>query len=116
MNSDLGYVNGMRRPAPLLWSMPEAILKPRWRPIGKTRSAVLYEIVVIGEGVKRLSPDFRALYPAVPWKRIAGTRDRVVHSFDEIDPQLIWEVAEVHIPRFLLDLDEIEAREQDVNP
>ncbi len=116
MNSDLGYVNGMRQAGAALVEHARRHSQASLEADRKTRSAVLYEIVVIGEGVKRLSPDFRALYPAVPWKRIAGTRDRVVHSFDEIDPQLIWEVAEVHIPRFLLDLDEIEAREQDVNP
>jgi uncharacterized protein with HEPN domain len=116
MNSDLGYVNGMRQAGAALVEHARGHPQASLEADRKTRSAVLYEIVVIGEGVKRLSPDFRALYPAVPWKRIAGTRDRVIHSFDEIDPQLIWEVAEVHIPRFLLDLDEIEAREQDVNP
>ena len=45
----------------------------------KTSSAVLFEIVVQGEGVKRLSPGFRDRHPEVPWSQIAGMRDRLVH-------------------------------------
>jgi uncharacterized protein with HEPN domain len=116
MNSDLGYVNGMRQAAAALVEHARGHSQASLEADRKTRSAVLYEIVVIGEGVKRLSPEFRALYPGVPWKRIAGMRDRVVHSFDGIDPRLVWDVADVHIPRLLLDLGEIEAREQEVNP
>lgn len=116
MNSDLGYVNGMRQAGAALVERARSHSQASLEANRKTQSAVLYGIVVIGECVKRVSLDFIALYPAVRWKRIAGTRDRIVHSFDEIDPQLIWDVEEVHIPRFLLDLDEIEAREQDVKP
>lgn len=38
----------------------------------KTRSAVLYQLTVIGEAVKRLSKEFRAEYPQIPWTLIAG--------------------------------------------
>ena len=43
----------------------------------KTQSAVLHQLLVIGEAVKRLSPEFRAAHPEVPWKLIAGTRDKL---------------------------------------
>ena len=41
----------------------------------KTQSAVLHQLLIIGEAVKRVSPEFRAAHPDVPWKLIAGTRD-----------------------------------------
>jgi len=46
----------------------------------KTWSAVLYQIGVIGEAVKRLSEPFRAAHPSIPWSRIAGMRNRVIHG------------------------------------
>jgi uncharacterized protein with HEPN domain len=77
----------------------------------KTRSAVLYEIVIQGEGVKRLSSDFRDRHPTVPWSQMAGMRDRIVHSFDEIDFDLAWNVARSVAPGLLADLDRSIAQE-----
>lgn len=52
---------------------------------GKTRSAVLYQWTVVGEAVKRLSKEFRAEYPQIPWTFIAGMRDNLIHDYDLID-------------------------------
>jgi len=52
----------------------------------------------------------------VAWKRIAGMRDRVVHSFDEVDLRLIWDVAQSHAPQLILDLGQIEAQEKEQSP
>lgn len=43
----------------------------------KTQSAVLHQLLIVGEAVKRLSADFREAHPDVPWKAIAGTRDNL---------------------------------------
>ncbi len=48
----------------------------------KTRSAVLYQLTVIGEAVKRLSPEFRFAQKQVPWASMAGMRDHLVHAYD----------------------------------
>jgi uncharacterized protein with HEPN domain len=111
MNPDLDFLDVIR----------EAALAPTGHISGhdrvsfgadrKTRSAVLYEIVVIGEAVKRLSPEFRANHLEVPWKQSAGMRDRVVHSFDEVSLGLAWDVAKVHAPELVEILDSIKAQE-----
>jgi uncharacterized protein with HEPN domain len=44
-------------------------------------SAVVRQLLVVGEAVKRISPETRALAPNVPWKQIAGMRDRLVHDY-----------------------------------
>ncbi|MBL8877333.1 MAG: DUF86 domain-containing protein [Phycisphaerae bacterium] len=55
----------------------------------KTHSAVLYEILVIGEAVRRISADFQLRNPDVPWRSIVGMRNRVVHQYDSVDLSLI---------------------------
>jgi uncharacterized protein with HEPN domain len=77
----------------------------------KSRSAVLFEIVIQGEGVKRLSLDLRDRHPSVAWTQIAGMRDRLVHSFDVIDFDIVWDVAQTIAPGLLVDLDRIIAEE-----
>ena len=116
MNLDLGYVETIREAALALLEHIGGRSQASLDLDRKTRSAVLYEIVVIGEGVKRLSVEFRARHPEVAWKRIAGMRDRVVHSFDEVDLQLIWDVAQAHAPQLIFDLGRIEAQEKEQSP
>jgi uncharacterized protein with HEPN domain len=54
--------------------------------------SVLYSIGVIGEAAKGLSDTSKASYPAIPWRAIAGMRDRVVHEYFRTNTRRIWEV------------------------
>lgn len=64
----------------------------------KTQSALLYQLTVIGEAVKRLSPEFRAAHPIVPWRLIAGMRDQIIHRYDSVDLAEVWQTAQRDIP------------------
>jgi uncharacterized protein with HEPN domain len=55
-------------------------------------SAILYQITIIGEATKRLSNEFRNLHPEVPWREMAGIRDVIVHEYDQLDFEVIWDV------------------------
>lgn len=68
---------------------------------GKTQDAVVRNIEVIGEATKNLSPEIRDANPDIPWKRIAGMRDRVIHAYFGVDLDLVWEVVEDHLPALL---------------
>jgi len=65
----------------------------------KTQAAVLYEVAVMGEAVKRLSPEFRARHPEIPWQRIAGMRDKLIHAYDAVDLVRVWEVVDRDLAR-----------------
>ncbi len=67
----------------------------------RTHLAVLYEITIIGETVKRLSAEFRSLHPSIEWRKIAGMRDRLVHDYNETKLDLIWVVTQTSIPELL---------------
>ena len=53
---------------------------------------------IIGEASKRLPDDGRVKYPEIPWKGMAGMRDRIIHGYDNVDYQIIWEVVKNDIP------------------
>jgi len=53
--------------------------------------AVLYEIVVLGEAARRLSPEIRGAHPSVPWRDIIGLRSIVSHGYDQIDDDELWQ-------------------------
>lgn len=54
--------------------------------------AVLRRITIIGEATKRLTKEFRAEHPSIPWKQIAGIRDVLSHDYDEVDIDDVWVV------------------------
>jgi len=67
----------------------------------KTCSAVLYQLTLIGEAVKRLSPEFRLAQTQVPWVSMAGMRDHLVHAYDLVDWDEVWETATRDVPSLL---------------
>jgi uncharacterized protein with HEPN domain len=56
----------------------------------KTQSAVVYQLTIIGEAVKRLSRPFRDEHSHVPWALIAGMRDHLIHGYDALDLDEVW--------------------------
>lgn len=67
----------------------------------KTQAAVLHELLVLGEAAKRLSGTFRDSHPEVPWKAIAGMRDRLLHGYDDVDLELVWKTVDEDVPALI---------------
>ncbi|MBM4353895.1 MAG: DUF86 domain-containing protein [Deltaproteobacteria bacterium] len=73
----------------------------------KTQSAVLHQLLLLGEGAKRLSEQFRDKHPGMPWKHIAGMRDKLIHEYDTVDIEEVWSTIERDVPALLAFLDAI---------
>jgi uncharacterized protein with HEPN domain len=71
----------------------------------KTQSAMLHQLLIMGEAVKRLSIPFRENHPEIDWKAVAGMRDVLIHAYDTVDLDLVWEIAETHVPHLLEQLE-----------
>ncbi|GAB4193405.1 MAG: hypothetical protein Fur006_38430 [Coleofasciculaceae cyanobacterium] len=69
------------------------------------QSAVLYQISILGEAVKRLSQTFRSQYSEIPWKKIAGMRDKITHQYDRVDLDIVWDVVQNNIPELIATLE-----------
>lgn len=67
----------------------------------KTQAAILHQLLVIGEAVKRLSEEFRTTHPQVPWKLIAGTRDKLIHHYEGVDLEEVWTMVTSDLPRLV---------------
>jgi uncharacterized protein with HEPN domain len=67
----------------------------------KTYFAVIRALEVIGEATKNIQEETRQQYPDLPWKRMAGMRDRLIHSYFGVDANIVWETATKLIPELL---------------
>ena len=60
--------------------------------------AVVRNLEVIGESVKRVPDSIRENYPSVAWRKIAGLRDRLIHAYFDIDIDIIWDIVQSELP------------------
>jgi uncharacterized protein with HEPN domain len=70
-----------------------------FRKDDKTSSAVIRKFEVIGEAAKQVPESIRQKHPAVPWKRMAGMRDRLIHFYFGVKHELVWETIRQELPR-----------------
>lgn len=61
------------------------------------QDAVIRRIEVIGEAVKNIPPEIKDRYPQIPWKRIVGMRDILIHQYFGVDLEQTWRVAKIEI-------------------
>lgn len=64
----------------------------------KTISAVLHQLMVMGEAVNRLGSEFESQNPVLPWRKIAGTRNVLIHHYEGTDLKIVWDVLQLNIP------------------
>ena len=59
---------------------------------------VLHNLLILGEAVSALSPELQAEHPEIPWHKIKGMRNTLVHHYFGIDKEVVWAVVEKDLP------------------
>lgn len=62
------------------------------------QDAVVRQLEIIGEATKRISAELRSNYPDIPWRRMAGLRDILIHDYLGVDLSMVWEVTQRDLP------------------
>jgi uncharacterized protein with HEPN domain len=104
MDRDPAYLLDLDHAASLILEFTRGVDKAAFMADTKTQSAVMHEIIILGEVVKRLSTRFKDAHPEIPWAAMAGMRNRLIHEYDDVDPVLVWDVVARDIPDFLAKL------------
>jgi len=69
--------------------------------------AVLRALEIIGEATKNLSIGLKARYPQIPWRDIAGMRNKLIHEYFGVKLELVWETVEDRLPKLKKQISEI---------
>jgi len=64
----------------------------------KTQDAVIRTLEILGEATKRLSPSLREIHPEIPWKSMAGVRDKLIHDYFGVNVDIVWEIVRDQLP------------------
>jgi uncharacterized protein with HEPN domain len=73
----------------------------------KTYMAVVRAIEVIGEAAKNVPASVRKQYPQIPWKQMAGMRDKMIHAYFGTDATIVWETATARVPELKPQIEQI---------
>ena len=71
----------------------------------KLTLAIVRLLEVLGEAAKNVSDKFCIYHPAIPWREIAGTRDRLIHGYFDIDLDIVWTIVSVDLPKLITELE-----------
>ena len=76
------------------------------------QSAVFGQLVILGEAANRISQSFQQAHSEIPWRRMIGLRNRIVHGYDEVDWEIVWNVAEHELPKLVPPLRDLLPRQE----
>ena len=64
----------------------------------KTVNAVIRSLEIMGEAAKKIPDNLRRKYSKIPWKEMAGIRDKLIHEYHGVDLEIIWKVVKEELP------------------
>jgi uncharacterized protein with HEPN domain len=69
--------------------------------------ALMKAIEIIGEAASKISQDTRNQYAEIPWQRVVGMRNRLIHAYADVDLNILWETVKTALPQLIHSLEKI---------
>lgn len=98
MKRDKAYLKHILDATSNIEKFIEAISKEDFLGNIEKQYAVLRGLEIIGEATKNLSEELKTKYPHIPWKEIAGMRDKLIHQYFGVNLDLVWETVKTKLP------------------
>jgi uncharacterized protein with HEPN domain len=73
----------------------------------KTIKAVIRSLEVLGEASKKIPESIKSKYPHIPWKRMVGMRDKLIHQYFGVDLEIVWNVIKSELPSIKVPIEEM---------
>jgi uncharacterized protein with HEPN domain len=73
----------------------------------RDQDAIVRQLTILGEAAKRVSAEYRNEHPEIPWKKIAGLRDVVVHDYFHVSIEKVWKIVNEELPSLIDTLEKI---------
>ncbi len=93
------YLQHIREEIEFLTNNSQGLTKENFLASETLKRAFVRSLEIIGEATKRLPLELREQYPQAPWRASAGMRDRLIHGYDSVDYEIVWEAITIAIPQ-----------------
>ena len=107
---DQDYLNDICEAIQRVVSYTEEMTGEQFMNDTKTQDAVVRNLEVIGEATKNLSTRIKRTYFHIPWKSLAGVRDKMIHHYFGIDYEIVWTIAKEELPGLLPQIEDVLAK------
>lgn len=101
------FLQDMLEAARRILAYSDAMDYAEFRRDYKTQDAVLRNLEVLGEAAKHIPAEVSAQYPGLPWREMAGTRDRLIHHYFGVNLDVVWGIVELELPNVVAGLEAI---------
>ena len=81
-----------------IWDFMKNVGKDGFLKDKEKQSAVIRQIEIIGEVAKNLPDSFKKKYPQIPWQKISGARDKLIHHYFGVDLDAVWDIVKEDLP------------------
>ncbi len=98
---DAGSLLDMLKAARKVVEYATALDESSFLASSRDQDAILRQLTIVGEAAKRVSDEFRTSHPEVPWRRVAGFRDVVVHDYFKVDLEEVWRIVQGDVPALI---------------
>jgi len=108
----LDYLEDMRASAVEVLDFTRGMTCEEFLQDRKTVNAVLRSLEVLGEAAKKIPQDVRAKHSEIPWRDIAGMRDKLIHEYHGVDLEIVWKTVQEDVPSLLPRIEKVLAEER----
>jgi uncharacterized protein with HEPN domain len=97
----------MLRAARRIQSFVEGVDREAFQDDELRQSAVVFQLLILGEAAKHVSEDLQAAHDHIPWSKMARMRDRLIHGYFDVDLDIVWTTATRDVVTLVDQLEEI---------
>lgn len=104
---DRDYLNDILYSIEMIYEYSDGISKQDFYESQEKQDLIVHRLEIIGEAAKRLSDEVINNHPRVPWREIKGMRDVLIHQYDSILLEIVWETFKKKIPELEIEIKNI---------
>jgi len=105
MAKDNAYLEDILQAARAIQRFTSGVAREEFKANEEKYEAVNRKFEIIGEAARRLSPETLKAVPEIPWKLITAMRNILIHDYDDVDLDIVWDTVQRDLPPMIARLE-----------